>query len=245
MVDQPGEGGELPGSPPPAQPPPAVGWDPPVPPPRTEVAPGVVYASTPRRFLAYVIDSFIAGVAAYLIGLVVIEATGSRADSPVATWSSSIAWLVISFAYFVWGWRTTARATPGMRLLKLQIGNASDGRTLTLEQAIRRWFALGDLLGLLYLIPELFVMATIASGAYALILLITTITSPTKQGLHDRLADTAVVEPAGIGTSGLVLGCAAVALIVLILPIVAIVALLFLGAQMSDVILSAVGSPAP
>ena len=34
------------------------------------------------------------------------------------------------------------RATVGMRLLGMQIGNAGDGRTMTTEQGIRRWVAL-------------------------------------------------------------------------------------------------------
>ncbi|MDP9482540.1 MAG: RDD family protein [Chloroflexota bacterium] len=241
MVDQPGDDSELPGSPPLSSPPPPVYWEPPGSSGRSEVAPGLVFASTPRRFVAYVIDSLVIGVVAYLLSLAVTEATRSRPDSLVATWSSTIAYLVISLVYFAWGWRTRSRATPGMRLLKLQLGNASDGRIISLEQAFRRWFGLGEAFSLLYLIPELVFAASILSVAYLIVLLFTTISSPTKQGLHDRFANTAVVEPAGLGSSGLVVGCIAMAVILLILPLVALV---FLGAQLSDM-LSAVGSPAP
>ena len=35
------------------------------------------------------------------------------------------------------------RGTVGMKVLGMQIGNAVDGKTLTTEQAVRRWIALG------------------------------------------------------------------------------------------------------
>ena len=241
MADEPRDGSDALGVPPPPQlAPPPVGWEQPVPPVRREVVPGLVFASTPRRFVAYLIDGLIAGVAAYLFSLLVIDVTGSRADSLIATWSTTIASLAFSFVYFVWGWRTRARATPGMRLLKLQVGNAADGRTLGTGQAIRRWFALGEALSLLYVIPELSLVASVVVFVYGLILLITTIVSPTKQGLHDRFARTMVVQPAGLGSSGLVVGCIALAIIFLILPFL----LILLGGQLPD-LLSAVGSPAP
>ena len=76
---------------------------------------------------------------------------------------------------------------------------------------------------------------------WAIILLITTATSPTKQGLHDRFANTALVRPSGQGTSGLATACldrrswswscARVA---------SIVALILLGSQVST-ILSEIG----
>jgi len=42
--------------------------------------------------------------------------------------------------------------------------------------------------------------------AWAVVLLLTTISSPTKQGLHDRFANTAVVRPAG-ASSSVIIGC--------------------------------------
>ena len=50
--------------------------------------------------------------------------------------------LVVSGAYFIYTW-TAMRGTVGMKALGMQIGNAGDGKTLTMDQAIRRWIALG------------------------------------------------------------------------------------------------------
>ncbi len=72
-----------------------------------------------------------------------------------------------------------------------------------------------------------------------IVLLITTATSPTKQGLHDRLANSAVVRPANAG-NGLAYGCLAIVVALLVIAIVAIVGLIFLGGQVSS-ILSEVG----
>jgi hypothetical protein len=131
-----------------------------------------------------------------------------------------------------------------MRLLKLQVGNAFDGRRLTVEQALSRWFVLGDLIALLYLSPALGGLGSLISLALTVILLVTTIASPTKQGLHDRFARSVVVEPAGIGSGGVV-GCLIlIVLVVVILPVLAVIGLLALGGQVST-LLSTVGSPAP
>jgi uncharacterized RDD family membrane protein YckC len=217
-----------------AEPPPPVGWAAMAPAPKVEVAPGIVYASTARRFVAYVIDSLITGIVGYLIAIAIIAALGSeRTDLIVQGLTVGIMFCAISFAYFVWGWTSGARATPGMRLLRLQVGNASDGRTLTLDQAVRRWIALGDLLAIASAIPALSV------------LLLTTVASPTKQGLHDRFAGSAVVEPVGLSSTGPVVGCIVLLVVVfVILPAIALAALIFLGGEVST-ILSAVGSPLP
>jgi uncharacterized RDD family membrane protein YckC len=210
-----------------------------------EIAPGLVFGSTLRRFAAYVLDTFIIGLALYLIYAIMIAVLLK------STVSAGVIGLVVvvvgtgmTFAYFVGTWRSRGRATPGMRLFKLQIGNAFDGRTLTLDQAIRRWVAMGFPLTLLAVIPVLASAAGLANLVLDIVLLITTIGSQTKQGLHDRFANSAVVEPAGLGF-GAVLGCILIVVVVLpLIAITAIIALLFLGGQVSK-ILSTVGTPAP
>ncbi|HEX5828602.1 MAG TPA: hypothetical protein VFY23_13840, partial [Candidatus Limnocylindrales bacterium] len=69
--------------------------------------------------------------------------------------------------------------------------------------------------------------------------LYTTATSPTKQGLHDRFAGTAVVRSATAGNGG-ALACLVVALIIPVIAIVSLIALIGLGGQVSS-ILSTVG----
>jgi hypothetical protein len=79
----------------------------------------------------------------------------------------------------------------------------------------------------------------LAQLVWAIVLLISTTTSPTKQGLHDRFANSAVVRPAGAGT-GLATTCLVVVIVLLLIGLASIVALIFLGGQVSA-ILSAAG----
>ena len=74
---------------------------------------------------------------------------------------------------------------------------------------------------------------------WAIVLLITTATSPTKQGLHDKLANSAVVRPVSAG-NGWVIACLVIVAALVLIPLLAIVALIFLGGQVST-ILSTVG----
>lgn len=218
---------------------------------QVEIAPGLVFASTVRRFAAYLVDaliySIVAYVLAFLIALIAVAIVGgSSADSRnvVARVAFSVVFTGVTFAYFVGTWRSRARATPGMRLFKLQIGNAVDGRTLTLDQATRRWTAMGYPLTLVAVIPALAGLAGLVEFVLVLVLLVTTIASPTKQGLHDRFAGSFVVEPTGLGI-GSAVGCIlAWILLLFVIPVVAVVALFYLGGQVTH-ILSTVGTPAP
>jgi uncharacterized RDD family membrane protein YckC len=213
--------------------------------PKVEVAPGIVFASTPRRLVAYIIDSVVVAIAAYLIAIAILAAFGpADAASTEGGLVVAIVFTALSFVYFVWTWTSGARATPGMRLLKLQVGNAFDGRTLTLDQAARRWIALGEPLSLVGAIPALAGVTTLAGLLLYLVLLLTTIASPTKQGLHDRFARSAVVEPTGLGTTGPVVALVVLVLIFFVVPILIVVALISIGSEMST-LLSTVGSPDP
>ena len=73
-----------------------------------------------------------------------------------------------------------------------------------------------------------------------IVLLITTATSPTKQGLHDRFANTALVSPSGQGASGLAKACLIIVVVLFLLFVLSIVALILLGNQVSS-ILSEIG----
>jgi len=210
---------------------------------RREVAPGLVFSGTAARFVAYWIDSVILG----LISGVIVSSIGS--SSPLRptgefVWTTgdflaTVLNVVISGAYFVGFWSGGRRATLGQMLLKIQVGNAFDGKPLTVEQAIRRWLALGQFL-------SAFAVTAVALGAIALlsviwtiVLFISTVSSPTKQGLHDRFANTAVVRPANAG-NGLVYTCLFVFILLPILALLAIVSLVIVGSQVS--LLSTVGT---
>ena len=243
---------------PPSAPPPSAGWAaapaaqgtaPPVawaavtPPPPVEIAPGLVFGSTGRRFVAYILDSIITAIVAWILFLA-IDAILSLDSATASGLLYGVTFAAVTFAYFVLTWRSSARATPGMRFLKLQVGNAFDGRTLSNEQAVRRWVAMGFPLYLLSSLGAIGAIASLASLILVIVLLITTATSPTKQGLHDRFANSAVVEPVGMG-NGAIVGCIVLLVVVfLVLPLIAIIGLISVGSQVST-ILSSVGSPAP
>ena len=119
-----------------------------------------------------------------------------------ASVESTILTVVLGGFYFVLSWSGGRRATIGQRLFKIQVGNAFDGAPLTFEQAIRRWLGLGEFLGLFVFAPGLAALAGTLQIIWSLVLLVTTATSPTKQGLHDRFANTALVRPTTAGNGG-------------------------------------------
>jgi uncharacterized RDD family membrane protein YckC len=153
----------------------------------------------------------------------------------LVTFVGSVISAVIDFCYFAFLWSSGGRGTVGMRLLRLEIGNAADGRTLPLAQAARRWVAMGSWLPILNAVPLVGSVVGLAQLAWYLALLITTSSHPARQGLHDRFAGTAVVqrEPAG---NALLVGCLVLGGFVVLMAIVGMVALLFLGAQVSTVL---------
>jgi uncharacterized RDD family membrane protein YckC len=197
-----------PPAPPPAAPPPAgeswQGAPPPAQPAQT--ASGLVYADVPNRAIAYIIDAIILFVINLIVGIIV----GSFLPAPTVTdifnaqpnfaavLITTLIGLAINGVYFIYTW-TSMRGSPGQKMLGMQVGNAADGATLTQEQAIRRWIFLGAPFGLasaLSPIPALGLLIALAGLAYFIYLLVSTAQSPTKQGFHDKQANTVVVKAA-------------------------------------------------
>jgi uncharacterized RDD family membrane protein YckC len=151
---------------------------------------GLVYADVPNRVIAIIIDGVILLVLLIIVGII-LAAIGlaTSGGSAVGSIVGAIVGLAVGGGYFVYTW-TSMRATVGMRLLGMQIGNAGDGRTLTMEQAVRRYLALAG--------PG--VIANFFAGfpaiGWVIYLLYTTAQSPTKQGWHDVFANTQVVKAA-------------------------------------------------
>ena len=144
--------------------------------------------------------------------------------------------VILSLAYFVFFWTGGRRATPGQRMFELQVGNAVDGSGLTLSQAVKRWLLLGNVLFLLDVVPMLSRVTSPLWFGWAIVLLVTVARSPTKQGFHDRLANTAVVRPLSARSSGLAKALVAAFGILIVGSLVAIVALVFLGSQVSTLL---------
>lgn len=159
-------------------------------------ATGLVYADVPNRAVAYIIDAIIIGVVMVLLGIIIVAigvATGFFSSLLM-----SIIGLAVGAGYFIYLW-TKDRATIGMRLLGMQVGNAPDGATLTTEQAVRRWLAIsapGIVAQAFAGIAVIGWVLALAAFAWFIFLVYTTATSPTKQGWHDHFANSMVVKAA-------------------------------------------------
>lgn len=188
-------------------PPPPTGWAAPPPPVQTGPA-GFVYADVPNRAIAYIIDVILVGIVAVIVGAVLAGiglSTGTFATGTlnfevnyVGLIVAAIVGAAISAAYFVYTW-TSMRGTVGMKVLGMQIGNAGDGKTLTMDQGIRRWLVIaapGILAQVLFVIPAIGTLLGLLAFGWFIYLLWTTYSSPTKQGFHDKFANTMVVKAA-------------------------------------------------
>jgi uncharacterized RDD family membrane protein YckC len=172
------------------------------PPPAVAPATGLVYGDVPNRIIAYIIDAIVI----FIINIVVaipLGIIGITAMSGLATnWIGSIIIAAFSLAvsgiYFVYLW-TRRRATLGMQVLNLQIGTAPGGETITQDQAIKRWLALGAIFTIAQVLnplPLVGILIAFLSLGWVIFLLVTTAQSPTKQGWHDKFANTQIVKAA-------------------------------------------------
>jgi uncharacterized RDD family membrane protein YckC len=215
-------------------------------------APGLEYSGALPRFVAYFVDGIILGIIGaaiqaviYAVGLPVagLSVADAYGNAPAYLAIGVVAVVVVTAveaAYFILLWASDGRATLGMRLLKIQVGDATDGRTISKETAFRRWLALGAWLPALVVVPALAGLANLVFLVWSLVLLVSTVSSPTKQGIHDRFANTAMVQPAGGSSNGMVMGCVVILAVVVGLVVLSFIALIFLGGQVSS-ILSEVG----
>ena len=221
--------GGVPPAPPPQAPPPPPNWQstpqPPAPPAPagapmgsqmpawtaniTSTAPvagpaGYYYADVPNRIIAFIIDYIIFFIILFIVGIIAISILGTNIGSLQLPTTGSVfvqqvLGFVITGAYFVYTW-VAMRGTIGMKVLGMQIGNETDGSTLTYQQAATRYallFGPGFVAGLVSAFAlSLGVLASLVSLIWFIALLVTTAQSPTKQGLHDRYAHTMVVKAA-------------------------------------------------
>jgi uncharacterized RDD family membrane protein YckC len=219
---------------------PEVAWAAPPPSNQDRAVPGAagfVFADTSSRFVAWLIDNFLVGLVTVVVATVVATVANVDVTRSSTTFYSifSVISVALSLVYFVLFWTGSRHATPGMRALQLQVGTAFDGRPLEPGQALIRWALLGYPLSLVSLVPAL---ANLVSGLgliWYIALLVSTIASDTKQGLHDRAASSAVVKPEGLGRSGVVTACLVLVIAFIALWLIAIVGVIFLGGQISEI----------
>jgi uncharacterized RDD family membrane protein YckC len=185
---------------------PTSGWSAPPPPPVQPGPKGFVYADVPNRAIAYIIDAIILAIVNFVL-FAILSGVGLHISSanlstftidynPIVALIYAVGGLIISGAYFWYTW-TKMRATVGMKVLGMQIGDAGTGATLTQDQAIKRWIALGAPFGLAQAfnpIPLLGILISLAALGWLIYLIYTTYSSPTKQGWHDIFAHTMVVK---------------------------------------------------
>ena len=172
---------------------------------------GLYYADVPNRIIALIIDAILLAIAGVIVGILLTAIFGATVRSVpdatqpfgfrletnfLSTLVSTLVGLALSAGYYIYMW-TRMRGTIGQRALGMQVGNASDGATLTTEQAVKRWLALGGALSLaqfLNPIPGVGLLIGLLSLVWVIALLVTTAQSPTKQGLHDQFANSIVVK---------------------------------------------------
>jgi len=217
---------------------PEVAWTPPSTQERgVPGAAGFVFADTSRRFVAWLLDNLLIGLVTVVIATVI--AIVANVDVSASTTFYAIFSVIsvgLSLLYFVLFWTGSRRATPGMAALQLQVGTAFEGRPLEMGPALIRWALLGYPLSLVSLIPAIAGLVSGLGFIWYIALLVSTIASDTKQGLHDRAASSAVVQPAGLGRSGVLTACLVIVVALVALWLISIVALIFLGGQMEDIL---------
>ncbi len=218
-------------APQPGQPPAQPAWQPPTaaPPKTPEVpgSPGRYFAATVTRVAALLIDGILLGIIAGVIFAIVgVFVPGPNFDDPTrfsaatpAVIVGSLGGLIVSYLYFFLSWRSAGKATPGQRVFHMQVGNAFDGATLDTRQITIRWLTLFGL-GILSALPLLAGLGGLLTFIWDIVLLVTTASSATKQGIHDRWAGSAVVAT-GPQNTGLAWGC----LLIWVVGFVVIIAL--------------------
>lgn len=180
----------LPPSPPPPAPPPrAAGWPASTGgamPRPSGPAPGLRYADPGPRLVAFIVDAVIIALLyiALFLALGLLAAAVAVASPPAALGVLVLFPLLIlglglaQGAYFALFWHRSG-ATPGMRMVGVRVVRAADGGSLTGQQAILR--AIGY-----------WVSSAVMYLGFLWILI-----DDRRQGWHDKIADTVVIESGG------------------------------------------------
>ena len=222
---------------------PLVGWEAPPPASAAPGREGYVIAGMGARLVAYFIDSVIVSIIPTVLTLLVVDYTGmmrqaieaAEVGTPAAQTSFvmtvtpelilvTLISVAIQFLYFVGFWTSGARATPGMRGLRMQVVDAATGSGMSLVAATKRFILLGAPLALLILVPALQSAAGIAQFALSLFLFFTAITNDRRQGLHDKWANSLVIRSTTSGDGAVVIGCLVLVVIAIGLAIILSVA---------------------
>ncbi len=154
-------------------------------------------ASSIARAVALVLDTLIVAFVAFLTSGVTGAVLGL---DPVRDASLLVVLLygfgtALSGFYFAGFWSGPRQATPAMRAFGLRIGRSEDGTPLSVPAALIRWVVTGAPIGAFLVIPGIGGLVSLVAVVVAIVLLASTLVSPTRQGLHDRAARSLVVQP--------------------------------------------------
>jgi uncharacterized RDD family membrane protein YckC len=142
-------------------------------------APGIRYSGRLARFFAYIIDGFVIGVISgipYFIGIMLLT-VGAQNENSIFMLIGGLIMLLgglIAIAYKPWMWSRDGR-TIGYKAMSLKVVRAVDGGPVSGMQAI------GRLLG--YIVSGIFYLG-----------FIWILFDDKRQGWHDKLAGTVVIE---------------------------------------------------
>ena len=141
----------------------------------TGLPPGVEVGPLGRRFVAYLIESLVPGIVGGALAVVLPGASGTVRG----VLSIVGALVIVAWAIIVIYMQAEKAAGPGMRLMKLQLVGFYDGRPIGWGRVLLRAVILW-LLGI--------------TGIGLVIMLITLLAHPRKQGWHDRAAKAVVIK---------------------------------------------------
>lgn len=145
----------------------------------TGLPPGVELGPLGPRLVSYLIDSVLPGVLGALMLFALPGLSGAaRSVLTVITVALLVGWLLL-----VWRMTAVQAASPGMRLMKLQLVGFYDGRPVGWARA----FVRGLVLGLLNL-----------SGVGVILLVVFLLLHPRRQGWHDLAAEAVVIKARGL-----------------------------------------------
>ncbi|CAN5148888.1 hypothetical protein BH20ACT13_BH20ACT13_10750 [soil metagenome] len=173
------------------------------------------YADVPNRVVALLVDAVLLTLLIFAGTVIVALVVGPAVEFDPAAENvgeavtiqrgvavvDALLNLMLSAAYFVGSWRFLG-GSPGQRWLGMTVVDDRGGDRVSARRALARWALLGAPFGAGALLT-----AAVASSAVALavnvavavwyfVLLVTVARSPTRQGVHDRVAHTVVAKEA-------------------------------------------------
>ena len=184
------------------------GYYPPMPPGYYPPMPaGPILASFGRRLGALIIDGIIIGIVAFIIAVALnvpgVQQTTTFGATETTTFSltnsgwAQVILAVVSGVYCLGTWLSIA-GTPAQRMLGMHVYRVSGPVALAPEAAVIRWLLLFGVFSgigaLAVASPDISGVVGLGQLAWVIVLIVTTMQSPMKQGLHDRLAGSIVVR---------------------------------------------------